>query len=89
MDHHVADLAARMNPLQEKAKEQQSIGDRHYWPIYNLDIKNPNTAEEETHDPDLLLAKYKTLLGEIEATQSKLKGELAAALAHHSVPTEL
>jgi len=44
-----------------------------YWPIYNLDRKNPYAPEEATHDPDVLLEKYKKLLGEIEETQNQLK----------------
>lgn len=63
----------------------RSGGDRLYWPIFNLDLKNPNVQEEETHDPVLLLEKYKKLLGEIEETENQLKSELAAALAHHFV----
>lgn len=78
----------QIEALRQQAREQQSIGDRHFWPIYNLDIKNPNTADEETHDADKLLARYKALLGEIERTQTKLKNELSAALAHHFEPDE-
>jgi len=66
--------------LRQQSRDQQSIGDRHFWPIYNLDIKNPNTAEEETHDPDKLLAKYKALTLEIAATTARLKEELQKAL---------
>lgn len=76
-------LNEQIDALRQQAREQQSIGDRHFWPIYNLDIKNPNNVEEEIHDPDKLLAKYKTLLGEIDKTQAKLKAELSYALAHH------
>jgi type I restriction enzyme M protein len=65
------------------ARDAQTAGDRIYWPIYNLDIKNPNAAGDEIHDPDLLLIKYKELLGQIEDTQNQLKDELASALAHH------
>jgi type I restriction enzyme M protein len=79
----IAALNDQIEALRQQAREQQSTGDRHFWPIYNLDIKNPNTAEEETHDADKLLAKYKALLGEIDKTQSKLKAELSSALAHH------
>lgn len=79
----IATLEYDLEALRQQAREQQSIGDRHFWPIYNLDIKNPNAPEEETQDPDKLLAKYKALLGEIDKTQSKLKAELSAALAHH------
>ena len=66
-----------------QARDAQAAGDRLYWPIFNLDIKNPNAPEEETHDPDVLLEKYKKLLGEIEETENQLKSELAAALSHH------
>jgi len=76
-------LNEQIDSLRQQAKEQQAIGDRHYWPIYNLDIKNPNAPEEETQDAEKLLGKYKTLLSDIEGTQSKLKAELSAALAHH------
>jgi type I restriction enzyme M protein len=76
-------LKEQVEPLRLQARDAQVAGDRIYWPIFNLDIKNPNAPEEEAHDPDLLLEKYKKLLGEIEETQNQLKEELAAALAHH------
>jgi type I restriction enzyme M protein len=76
----IATLNDQIEALRQQAREQQSIGDRHFWPIYNLDIKNPNTAEEEAHDPDKLLAKYKALSAEIQATTARLKDELRQAL---------
>lgn len=79
----VASLREQAEPLRLQSRDAQAAGDRLYWSIYNLDIKNPNAPEEESHDPDLLLEKYKTLLGEIEETENNLKSELAAALAHH------
>lgn len=85
IDAQIAELRAKAEPLRLQARDAQSAGDRLYWPIFNLDIKNPNAPEEETHDPDLLLEKYKKLLGEIEETENQLKSELAAALAHHFV----
>ncbi len=48
---------------------------------YNLDIKNPNTVENDHGDPEELLEKYKTLLSEIEKTRIALKIELMDALA--------
>ncbi|MCP4221084.1 MAG: SAM-dependent DNA methyltransferase [bacterium] len=48
---------------------------------YNLDIKNPNTPDEEHGDPDELLADYKRLAAEIETTRDGLKKELMEALA--------
>lgn len=83
IDARIAELRARAEPLRLQARDAQAAGDRIYWPIFNLDIKNPNAPEEESHDPDVLLEKYKTLLGEIEETENQLKSELAAALAHH------
>ena len=83
VDAQIEKLSQQIDKLRQQAKDEQATGDRHYWPIYNLDLKNPNTAEEESHDPDALLAKYQKLLGEIEQTQNQLRDELAAALAHH------
>lgn len=83
MDAQVADLRRQVEPLRLQARDAKAAGDRLYWPIYNLDLKNPNGPQEETHDPDVLLEKYKKLLGEIEETQNQLKSELAGALAHH------
>jgi len=82
----IAELRAKAEPLRLQARDAQAAGDRIYWPIFNLDIKNPKAPEEETHDPDALLEKYKKLLGEIEETENQLKSELAAALAHHFSP---
>lgn len=83
VEEQVALLREQAESLRIKARDAKTAGDRLYWPIYNLNIKNPNTAVEENHDPDLLLEKYKKLLGEIEETENQLKSELAAALAHH------
>lgn len=82
-ERRLLELGARVDPLLQKAREQQAIGDRHYWPIYNLDLKNPNTPEEEKHDPDKLLIKYRAVCQSITDTEARLKAELAAALAHH------
>jgi type I restriction enzyme M protein len=88
LDMQIAELRAQAEPLRLQARDAQVAGDRIYWPIFNLDIKTPNAPEKESHDPDLLLDKYKKLLGEIEETENQLKSELAAALAHHFVGEE-
>jgi len=82
-ENEIANLREQAELLRLQARDAQAAGDRIYWPIYNLDIKNPNAPGDEIHDPDLLLEKYKLLLGQIEDTQNRLKGELAAALVHH------
>lgn len=85
VDDEIEMLRPQVEGLRLQARDAQAAGDRLYWPIYNLDLKNPNAPEEESHDPDVLLDKYKTLLGQIEETENRLKSELAAALAHHVV----
>lgn len=81
----VEHLRGEADAFDLQARDAQAAGDRLYWPIFNLDIKNPNAPEEESLDPDLLLEKYKKLLGEIEETENQLKNELTAALAHHFI----
>lgn len=83
VEDEIDSLRVQIASLQAQARNAGDIGDRLYWPIYNLDLKNPNAPEEESHDPDVLLEKYKTLLGQIEETENRLKSEFAAALAHH------
>jgi len=85
IDAQIAELRAKAEPLRLQGRDAQAAGDRIYWPIFNLDEPNPNKPQEEMHDPDVLLEKYKKLLGEIEETENQLKSELAAALAHHFV----
>ncbi|APS32718.1 MULTISPECIES: N-6 DNA methylase [Serratia] len=85
VDDEIEILRCESEGLRLKARDAQAAGDRHYWPIFNLDLKNPNAPVEEGLDPEELLIKYKKLLGEIEETENQLKSELAAALAHHFV----
>ena len=83
VEEKIGDLNGQIEQLNQQAKDEQTAGDRHYWPIYNLDIRNPNAPEEESHDPDKLLEQYEELLAEIEETQNQLRNELSAALSHH------
>ena len=83
VEANIGELNGQIEQLNQQAKDEQAAGDRHYWPIYNLDIKNPNAPEEESHDPDKLLEQYEELLAEIEETQNQLKHKLSAALSHH------
>ena len=73
---------SRLELLTQQSRDEQAAGDSHYWPIFDLDIKNPNAPEAEVHDPEELLVKYKKLLGEISDTEKNLKDELAAALSN-------
>jgi type I restriction enzyme M protein len=83
IEARIAELRAQAEPLRLQARDAHAAGNRIYWPIFDLNETNPRASQEETHDPDLLLEKYKKLLGEIEETENQLKSELAAALAHH------
>jgi type I restriction enzyme M protein len=47
---------------------------------YNLDCKNPHVGEQQTHDPDVLLAQYNAMQDEIAALRNQLKDVLGEAL---------
>lgn len=47
---------------------------------FNLDCKNPHIGEQECHDPDLLLAQYKSMQDDIATLRGQLKGVLEEAL---------
>jgi len=85
VEAEIAELRDQAETKRSQARDAQAAGDRLYWPIYNLDVDNPNAPKDESHDPDVLLEKYATLLGQIQETQNQLKSELGAALAHHVV----
>ncbi|MGX9836763.1 N-6 DNA methylase [Enterobacter dykesii] len=89
IEDEIAQLSILIERTKQKVKEAQDQGDRIYWSIYNLDLKNPYKKENESQDPEILLEKYKVLLGQIEETESHLKSELASALAHHFTDEDL
>lgn len=77
-------LRAQKSELQSQdqaAKAAQLEGDGRYWPIYNLDLKNPNAKAGLEHaDPKDLIASMRSheaevtrLLGEIEALVMKVQ----------------
>lgn len=88
LEEQVAELERYLESVRQQAKDAQATGDRYYWPIYNLDIKNPRGIEEESHDPDKLLKKYHDLQEEVEAIEKLLHDELAGALLHHGAGNE-
>lgn len=48
---------------------------------YNLDQKNPHVGEQQSHDPDVLLADYARLQAEAQALRDELKGILTQSLS--------
>ncbi|MBX3590289.1 MAG: SAM-dependent DNA methyltransferase [Burkholderiaceae bacterium] len=71
-------LKAEQQAHEQAAKSAQAEGDALYWPIYNLDLKNPHARAGLEHaDPKDLIASMRCheaevmrLLGEIEALVS-------------------
>ena len=76
-------LKAEQLAHEQGAKAAQAQGDALYWPIYNLDIKNPNAKAGLEHaDPKDLIASMRgheaevmRLLGEIEALVGAVDGK--------------
>lgn len=76
------EMKARQQFLEVAAKVAQVEGDALYWPIYNLDLKNPHATEGLEHaDPKDLIAAMRAgeeevlrLLGEIEALLTEVQG---------------
>lgn len=74
------DLRGRQRAHEEAAKVAQREGDAIYWPIYNLDLKNPHAKAGLEHaDPKDLVAAMRAqeaevmrLLAEIEALVSEV-----------------
>mgnify|MGYP003692819893 FL=1 len=76
-------LKSEQQAHEQAAKSVQAEGDALYWPIYNLDLKNPNAKAGLEHaDPKDLIAVMRSheaevmrLLGEIEALVGVEGGE--------------
>ncbi|WP_241673259.1 hypothetical protein [Lacisediminimonas profundi] len=76
------ELKTRQQAHEAAAKAAQAEGDAFYWPIYNLDLKNPHAAEGLEHaDPKDLVAAMRAgeedvlrLLSEIEALVAEVQG---------------
>lgn len=76
-------LKAEQQAHEQAAKSAQIEGDALYWPIYNLDLKNPHARAGLEHaDPKDLIASMRSheaevmrLLGEIEALTGTVGGK--------------
>ncbi len=77
IDQHSAEIKT-LKAQESKAKQ---AGDALYWPIFNLDIKNPHRAEQESHDPNVLLAHYQQQQQSMTDTRRKIKAILDIALS--------
>lgn len=74
-------LKVRQQAHEQTAKSAQAEGDALYWPIYNLDLKNPHAKAGLEHaDPKDLIARMRgheaeviRLLGEIEVLVNEVQ----------------
>ena len=81
LQERLRDLKARQQAHEATAKSAQAEGDALYWPIYNLDLKNPNAKAGLEHaDPKDLIASMRgheaevmRLLAEIEALVNEVE----------------
>ncbi len=81
LQERLRDLKARQQAHEQTAKSEQAEGDALYWPIFNLDLKNPNAKTGLEHaDPKDLIASMRSheaevmrLLGEIEALINEMQ----------------
>jgi type I restriction enzyme M protein len=76
------EVAKKIVALRAEARDAQAAGDRLYWQIYNLDLRNPHSPSEDLEDPDTVLSRHTNLLNDISDSQRKLRAELSTALAH-------
>lgn len=82
LQEHLRALKSQQQAHEQAAKAAQAEGDALYWPIYNLDLKNPNSKTGLEHaDPKDLIASMRghevevmRLLGEIEALVNEVQG---------------
>ncbi len=76
-----ADLQARVAEQRKRQRDEQSSGDGIYWPLFNLDIKNPNSLEALEHRaPEELVAeileKERRVMGIMEEVRAELAQDL-------------
>lgn len=72
-------LRAEAKAHREVQDTEQKAGDALYWPIYNLDIKNPTSAEALEHRPPeelvaSVIEKEKEILKLMKEVQKELEG---------------
>jgi type I restriction enzyme M protein len=56
LEARYSDLLSRASEHKRIATEEQNAGDALYWPVFNLDIKNPSRKQDFAHLPPAQLA---------------------------------
>ncbi|WP_252176866.1 class I SAM-dependent DNA methyltransferase [Endozoicomonas sp. 4G] len=81
LNQQIGQHSAEIKTLKAKASKAKEAGDALYWPIFNLNIKNPHRAEQVSHDPKVLLAHYQQQQQSMTDTRRKIKAILDVALS--------
>ncbi|WP_298610538.1 N-6 DNA methylase [uncultured Thiothrix sp.] len=84
LEQQIEALRTQAEALRLQERDEKAAADRIYYAIFNLDLKNPNAPEAESHDPEVLLEKYQSLEFQIAEHITLLKLELAQALMPHA-----
>lgn len=71
---------SKLQQLQQEIRHLEQQGNAIIDVVYNLDRKNPHSAEQISHDPDELLASFTQQQNEIQALREQLKTILGEAL---------
>ncbi len=85
VEDQIETFTEEIETLRQLSKDEQATGDRHYWPVYNLDIKNPHIVDKGAGEPEEFLAELESIRAASRETLDQLKSELAAALSSSSV----
>ena len=78
----IAKLETAQAEAETKARIEKQTAESIYYSAFELDIKNPHQAEEESHDPEHLLKKLNKVESEMQALQNELINELANAITN-------
>ena len=74
-------LQTDVSRQRQLARDEQAAGDASYWPIYNLDRKNPNAAETLEHlPPEQLVAEIVAKERRILDLMAEIEAELAGGV---------
>jgi type I restriction enzyme M protein len=75
----LASIETEIAAARKRQTDEQAAGDALYWPIYNLDAKNPNSAEALDHrPPQELVAGIVSREHEILRLMEEIKAEVEA-----------
>ena len=72
-------VKSKLAKAQQLEREEQAAGDAIYWPLFNLDIKNPNSLEAMEHrEPEALIGEMLTKERRVIEIMEAIRLELGA-----------